>query len=120
MSKQYNVAILGATGAVGTRMIEQLAQSTIPVKHVKLLASKKSAGKTLQFKGQPVTVEETTPESFDGVDIVLSSAGGSVSKSVATGSSPGRFAEWGCSETSTFLMYIWLLRSSSGFRCFRV
>lgn len=40
MSKQYNVAILGATGAVGTRMIEQLAQSTIPVKHVKLLASK--------------------------------------------------------------------------------
>ena len=57
MSKQYNVAILGATGAVGTRMIEQLAQSTIPVKHVKLLASKKSAGKTLQFKGQPVTVE---------------------------------------------------------------
>lgn len=80
MSKQYNVAILGATGAVGTRMIEQLAQSTIPVKHVKLLASKKSAGKTLQFKGQPVTVEETTPESFDGVDIVLSSAGGSVSK----------------------------------------
>lgn len=80
MSKQYNVAILGATGAVGTRMIEQLAQSTIPVKHVKLLASKKSAGKTLQFKGQPVTVEETIPESFDGVDIVLSSAGGSVSK----------------------------------------
>ncbi len=80
MSKQYNVAILGATGAVGTRMIEQLAQSTIPVKHVKLLASQKSAGKTLQFKGQPVTVEETTPESFDGVDIVLSSAGGSVSK----------------------------------------
>lgn len=80
MSKQYNVAILGATGAVGTRMIEQLAQSTILVKHVKLLASKKSAGKTLQFKGQPVTVEETTPESFDGVDIVLSSAGGSVSK----------------------------------------
>ncbi|MCG4788745.1 aspartate-semialdehyde dehydrogenase, partial [Roseburia faecis] len=46
----------------------------------KLLASKKSAGKTLQFKGQPVTVEETTPESFDGVDIVLSSAGGAVSK----------------------------------------
>ena len=84
MSKQYNVAILGATGAVGTRMIEQLAQSTIPVKHVKLLASKKSAGKTLQFKGQPVTVEETTPESFDGVDIVLSSAGGSVSKKFLT------------------------------------
>lgn len=80
MSKEYNVAILGATGAVGTRMIQQLEQSTIPVKNVKLLASAKSAGKQLSFKGQPITVEETTPDSFDGVDIVLSSAGGSVSK----------------------------------------
>ncbi|MCC4435906.1 aspartate-semialdehyde dehydrogenase [Limosilactobacillus reuteri] len=80
MSKEYNVAILGATGAVGTRMIQQLEQSTIPVKSVKLLASAKSAGKQLSFKGQPITVEETTSDSFDGVDIVLSSAGGSVSK----------------------------------------
>lgn len=80
MSKEYNVAILGATGAVGTRMIQQLEQSTIPVKSVKLLASAKSAGKQLLFKGQPITVEETTPDSFNGVDIVLSSAGGSVSK----------------------------------------
>ncbi|MRH31569.1 aspartate-semialdehyde dehydrogenase [Limosilactobacillus reuteri] len=80
MSKEYNVAILGATGAVGTRMIQQLEQSTIPVKSVKLLASAKSAGKQLSFKGQPITVEETTPDSFDGVDIVLSSAGRSVSK----------------------------------------
>ena len=80
MSKEYNVAILGATGAVGTRMIQQLEQSTIPVKSVKLLASAKSAGKQLSFKGQPITVEETTPDSFEGVDIVLSSAGGSVSK----------------------------------------
>ena len=80
MSKEYNVAILGATGAVGTRMIQQLEQSTIPVKSVKLLASAKSAGKQLSFKGQPMTVEETTPDSFDGIDIVLSSAGGSVSK----------------------------------------
>lgn len=80
MSKEYNVAILGATGAVGTRMIQQLEQSTIPVKSVKLLASAKSAGKQLSFKGQPITVEETTPDSFDGIDVVLSSAGGSVSK----------------------------------------
>ena len=80
MSKEYNVAILGATGAVGTRMIQQLEQSTIPVKSVKLLASAKSAGKQLSFKGQPITVEETKPDSFDGIDIVLSSAGGSVSK----------------------------------------
>jgi aspartate-semialdehyde dehydrogenase len=80
MSKEYNVAILGATGAVGTRMIQQLEQSTIPVKSLKLLASARSAGKQLTFKGEQVTVEETTPDSFNGVDIVLSSAGGSVSK----------------------------------------
>lgn len=80
MSKSYNVAILGATGAVGRRMIQQLEQSTIKVKSLKLLASYRSAGTKLPFKGQELTVEETTPASFDGVDLVLSSAGGSVSK----------------------------------------
>ncbi|QMU09128.1 aspartate-semialdehyde dehydrogenase [Levilactobacillus suantsaii] len=80
MSEGYTVVILGATGAVGTRMIEQLADSTIPVANLHLLASKRSAGKTLTFKGTPVTVEEATPESFTGVDLVLASAGGSVSK----------------------------------------
>ena len=49
MTREYSVAILGATGAVGTRLIEQLEQSTIPVKNIKLLASSRSAGKTLQF-----------------------------------------------------------------------
>ena len=80
MSKEYNVAILGATGAVGRRMIDQLAKSTIPVKSVKLLASSRSAGTHLKFRDQDLVVEETTPDSFDGVDLVLSSAGGSVSK----------------------------------------
>ncbi|MFC6323092.1 aspartate-semialdehyde dehydrogenase [Companilactobacillus baiquanensis] len=80
MSEGYEVAILGATGAVGTRLIQQLEESTIPVSKVRLLASSRSAGKTLHFKGQPVTVEEAKPESFEGVDIVLASAGGSVSK----------------------------------------
>ncbi|ARD07425.1 aspartate-semialdehyde dehydrogenase (plasmid) [Lactobacillus amylolyticus] len=80
MTKEYNVAILGATGAVGRRMIQQLEQSTIPVKSLKLLASSRSAGTVLKFKGQDLTVEETTPDSFDGIDLVLSSAGGSVSK----------------------------------------
>lgn len=79
MTREYSVAILGATGAVGTRLIEQLEQSTIPVKNIKLLASSRSAGKALQFKGTDVVVEETTPESFDGVDLVLASGGGSVS-----------------------------------------
>ncbi|MBL3532117.1 aspartate-semialdehyde dehydrogenase [Companilactobacillus zhachilii] len=76
----YTVAILGATGAVGTRLIQQLEQSTIPVSKVKLLASSRSAGKKLQFKGEDVTVEEAKPESFEGVDLVLASAGGAVSK----------------------------------------
>lgn len=79
MTREYSVAILGATGAVGTRLIEQLEKSTIPVKNIKLLASSRSVGKTLQFKGTDVVVEEATPESFDGVDLVLASGGGSVS-----------------------------------------
>ncbi|QLL70133.1 aspartate-semialdehyde dehydrogenase [Lactobacillus sp. 3B(2020)] len=80
MAKEYVVAILGATGAVGHRMIEQLAASSIPVKEVKLLASARSAGTQLKFRDQTLTVEETTPDSFEGVDLVLSSAGGSTSK----------------------------------------
>ena len=80
MAKEYVVAILGATGAVGHRMIEQLAASSIPVKQVKLLASARSAGKQMQFRDQMLTVEETTPASFEGVDLVLSSAGGATSK----------------------------------------
>lgn len=78
--KEYTVAILGATGAVGSRLIEQLEQSTIPVKELKLLASKRSAGKLLKFKGEDVAVQEATPEAFEGVDLVLASAGGGVSK----------------------------------------
>ncbi|WAM38700.1 aspartate-semialdehyde dehydrogenase [Leuconostoc pseudomesenteroides] len=83
MTKSYNVAILGATGAVGTRLIEQLGQSTIPVNSLKLLASPRSAGKQLEFKGEKITVEATAPDSFDGVDLVLASGGGSVSAQYA-------------------------------------
>lgn len=74
------VAILGATGAVGTRMIEQLEQSKIEVKDLKLLASVRSVGKLKTFRGSQYAVEEATPESFTGVDLVLSSAGGAISK----------------------------------------
>ena len=79
-SRDYTVAILGATGAVGTRLMEQLAQSKIPLKQVKLLASARSAGKKLKFADQTLTVEEARPEVFENVDLVLASAGGSVSK----------------------------------------
>ena len=56
---------LRATGAVGRRMIDQIAKSTNPVKSVKLLASSRSAGTVLKFRNQDLTVEETTPDSFD-------------------------------------------------------
>ncbi|GAY80335.1 aspartate-semialdehyde dehydrogenase [Apilactobacillus micheneri] len=80
MMKEYNVVILGATGAVGMRMVDQLANSTVPVKSLKLLASAHSAGKQMEFKGEKITVEETTNDSFDNVDLVLASAGGAASK----------------------------------------
>lgn len=78
-----NVAILGATGAVGTRLIEQLAQSSVPVANLKLLASSRSAGQTRVFNGQEIVIEEGTADSFDGVDLVLASGGGDVSARLA-------------------------------------
>ncbi|UFS68711.1 aspartate-semialdehyde dehydrogenase [Geomonas sp. RF6] len=80
MSKRWNIAIVGATGAVGTQMIECLEERDFPVGKIKLLASSRSAGKTLEFKGKAVEVEELTHDSFEGVDIALFSAGGSRSE----------------------------------------
>lgn len=79
----YQVAVVGATGAVGTKMLEMLAEADFPIAGVKLLASKRSAGKVLLFKDQELVIEETTAESFEGIDIALFSAGGSVSKEFA-------------------------------------
>lgn len=80
MANGYHVAVVGATGAVGTRMIEMLEQTTLPIASVKYLASKRSAGKELAYKGEKVIVEELVPESFEGIDIALFSAGGGISK----------------------------------------
>ncbi|MGV3293535.1 aspartate-semialdehyde dehydrogenase [Streptococcus pluranimalium] len=79
----YTVAVVGATGAVGTQMIKMLEESTLPIEKVRYLSSSRSAGKVLQFKGQDVTVELTTEDSFDGVDIALFSAGGATSAKFA-------------------------------------
>lgn len=76
----YSVAIMGATGAVGADLLRTLARRNFPVASLKLLASERSAGKTLDFRGQTHTVELLTHDSFEGVDLVLASAGGSVSK----------------------------------------
>ena len=83
MSKKYIVAVVGATGAVGQKMMDQLEKRNFPIKQIKFLASKRSAGKVIEFKGQSYTIEEATPEAFSGVDIALFSAGGSVSKVLA-------------------------------------
>ncbi|HWB05063.1 MAG TPA: aspartate-semialdehyde dehydrogenase [Verrucomicrobiales bacterium] len=81
MSK--HVAIVGATGAVGVEMIQCLERRGFPVGRLTLLASARSAGKKLKFKGSDVAIQELKPESFAGVDIALFSAGGGISKEFA-------------------------------------
>ena len=80
--KKYNVAILGATGAVGQEFLRLIEERKFPFAELKLLASKRSAGKQIDFMGKTYTVEEATPESFEGVQIALF-AGGSISKTLA-------------------------------------
>ena len=72
--KQYKVAVLGATGAVGREMIKILEERNFPVSELIPLASARSAGSTMTFRGQEITVREVTPDSFAGVDIVLGAA----------------------------------------------
>ena len=78
-SKQFNVGLAGATGAVGNQMITCLEERNFPVKSIKLLASSRSVGRELTFKGAAVKVEELKEDSFKGLDIALFSAGGGTS-----------------------------------------
>ena len=84
MSKEFNVAIAGATGAVGIEMIKTLEKRNFPVRNLCLLASKRSAGRKLRFKGEEVNVEELTDSSFKGIDIALFSAGAGRSREFAS------------------------------------
>jgi len=77
---QYRVAVVGATGAVGTKMVELLENSSLPISELKLLASQRSVGQRRTFRGQEIEIQEAVPEQFDDVDIAFFSAGGSVSK----------------------------------------
>lgn len=79
--KTYNVAVVGI-GAVGQALLDIMSQRNFPVKELKVLATSRSAGKQVQFKGKALTVEKTTPESFEGIDIALF-AGGAASKEFA-------------------------------------
>ena len=79
--KKYNVAIVGATGAVGQELMKVLAERDFPINELKLLASARSKGKVLTYCGKEYTVEEAVPDSFENMDIVLF-AGGSISKTL--------------------------------------
>jgi len=81
--KEFNVAVVGATGAVGNEMIETLQQRKFPVKNLKLLASERSLGVSISYKGQDVPVDVLKEDSFKGIQIGLFSAGGSVSQKFA-------------------------------------
>jgi aspartate-semialdehyde dehydrogenase len=80
--KKYNVAIVGATGAVGHELLKVLAERNFPVDNLVLLASARSEGIKMTWQGQEYTVHEAKPEAFEGIDIVLF-AGGSISKTLA-------------------------------------
>ena len=83
MSKEYRVAVVGATGAVGRAMRSILAERDFPVKQLVALATAKSAGMRLDYRGTEVVCQELTPESFEGVDLALFSAGGGTSLTYA-------------------------------------
>jgi aspartate-semialdehyde dehydrogenase len=81
--QSYRVAILGATGAVGAELLELLEHRNFPLAELKLLASPRSAGRTLSFRGEQLTIEAVSDRSFEGIDIVLASAGASTTKAWA-------------------------------------
>src|SRR5271167_1853899 len=78
-----NIAIVGATGAVGMEILRVLERRNFPVASLKLLASARSVGKTIEFKGKPYAVAELKADSFKGVDIAFFSAGASRSREFA-------------------------------------
>jgi aspartate-semialdehyde dehydrogenase len=80
VSNALRVAVLGATGAVGAEILTLLEERAFPLKELRLLASPRSAGTQLTFKGEPLTVEAISESSLKGVDLVLASAGGTVSR----------------------------------------
>jgi aspartate-semialdehyde dehydrogenase len=81
--KKINIAIMGATGAVGEELLNLLTERQFPVGELRLLASARSAGRKIEFQGDAIEVQELTHDSFEGIDLVLASAGGSISKEFA-------------------------------------
>jgi aspartate-semialdehyde dehydrogenase len=83
MNRKPHVAVVGATGAVGIEMIKTLEKRNFPLGKLTLLASKRSVGKKLKFRGEDIPVQELTRDSFAGIDIALFSAGSAISKDFA-------------------------------------
>src|SRR3954451_1801549 len=83
MPKKYHVAIVGATGAVGVELLRVMERRDFPVANLRLLASPRSAGRKLPFRGREYTVEALTEESFRGIDLAFFSAGSGTSKQFA-------------------------------------
>src|SRR5659263_104952 len=83
MANAYNIAVVGATGAVGGVMLKLLEERNFPVNNLRALASERSVGQTVPFEGVDIEVEELTPDSFEGVQIALFSAGSARSKEFA-------------------------------------
>ena len=83
MNRNPHVAVVGATGAVGVEMIGTLEKRRFPLSKLTLLASARSVGKTLKYKGQDIAVKELTKDAFKGIDIALFSAGGNISREFA-------------------------------------
>ncbi|HBC31334.1 MAG TPA: aspartate-semialdehyde dehydrogenase, partial [Clostridiales bacterium] len=81
--KKYNVAILGATGAVGQEMLKVLGERNFPINNLKLLASKRSAGSQVEFNGKEYAIEEATESSFDNIDVVLCAAENDISEKLS-------------------------------------
>jgi len=83
VSNGFNVAVVGATGAVGNEFLRLFEERNFPIRNLKLLASARSVGKQMQFRGETLTIEEATKESFDGIDFAFFSAGASRSRELA-------------------------------------
>ncbi|MBQ9197982.1 MAG: aspartate-semialdehyde dehydrogenase [Clostridia bacterium] len=81
--KLYNVGILGATGAVGREMMKVLEERNFPIDELRLLASARSAGKQLSFRGEGITIQEASEDAFKGLDIVLGAAENDIAKRFA-------------------------------------
>jgi len=102
--KKINVAVAGATGAVGNQMITCLEEADFPVKSIKLLASARSVGRKLRFKGDLIAVEELKEDSFQGMDIALFSAGGGTSERFAP-----HAAKDGCVVVDNSSAWLWTI-----------